>query len=271
MTISARPPEEVVESWRERAGQTLTSWSWQDVAAQQHAAAFTVAKGMQADVVRLLASTVDKAIIDGWTTEQFVDSLEPRLAEAGWWGRQPMRDPLTGKVREVMTGSVSRLELILQTNARTAYARGRWQQAQRLKERGHYLQYLAVMDEDTREAHASWHGTILPVDHPWWETHYPLNGWRCRCRTRLLSPERMEAEGLQPSSPPPDRTIAWTNQRTGEIQRVPWGIDPGWDHNVGTVNPEEAANAALGQKLAALPASLREALAATLAGGPGGP
>ena len=37
-------------------------------------------------------------------------------------------------------------------------------------------------------------GTLLPVDDPWWQTHYPPNGWGCKCWVRQVS--RREAERL---------------------------------------------------------------------------
>mgnify|MGYP000246292363 CR=1 FL=1 len=36
-----------------------------------------------------------------------------------------------------------------------------------------YLMYDAVMDEATRDEHAAWDGTVLPVSDPWWNTHTP--------------------------------------------------------------------------------------------------
>lgn len=36
--------------------------------------------------------------------------------------------------------------------------------------------------EHPRLQHKAWDGLTLPADHPFWQTHYPPNGWRCRCR-----------------------------------------------------------------------------------------
>ncbi|NTV80668.1 MAG: hypothetical protein HGA24_04505, partial [Candidatus Aminicenantes bacterium] len=44
----------------------------------------------------------------------------------------------------------------------------------------------AILDGVTRPLHRAWNGTILPVDHAWWKTHFPPNGWRCRCTVRAL-------------------------------------------------------------------------------------
>lgn len=57
----------------------------------------------------------------------------------------------------------------------------RWQSIQEDKEAAPYLEYSAVMDSHTREAHAALNGTIRKVDDAFWDTYYPPNGWNCRC------------------------------------------------------------------------------------------
>ena len=116
---------------------------------------------------------------------------------------------------------------------------GRWQAIERLKETRPYLRYVAVRDERTRPKRRSWHGTVLPVDHPWWNTRYPPNGWNCRCIVQQLSGDDLERYGYTPTSgpgPDADVTMPWLNKRTGEITRIPVGVDPGFAHNVGELD-----------------------------------
>ncbi len=43
------------------------------------------------------------------------------------------------------------------------------------------LKYSAIQDSRTRPEHQKWHGIILPVNHPFWNTHLPPNDYGCRC------------------------------------------------------------------------------------------
>lgn len=45
-------------------------------------------------------------------------------------------------------------------------------------------------------------------------------------------------------------STAWTNKRTGETVQVPVGIDPGFAHNVGRLDPSTEAQALLDAKIA---------------------
>lgn len=51
-------------------------------------------------------------------------------------------------------------------------------------EKGGKLEYKTIGDGRVREAHRVLDGTILEVDHPFWKTYYPPNGWNCRCFVR---------------------------------------------------------------------------------------
>ena len=147
-----------------------------------------------------------------------------------------LTDPLTGKTRIVQLGSPRRLRIIFDTNLRMSYARGRWERIERVAKSRPYLRYVAVQDARTRPDHMAWHGTVLRWDDSWWRTHYPPNGWRCRCTVMQLSENDLEDDGFTPSSGPPPgsgKTRPWTNKRTGETVQVPAGIDPGFQHNVG--------------------------------------
>lgn len=60
----------------------------------------------------------------------------------------------------------------------------KWQDIERTRDLYPNLKYVAVMDERTRQLHRQWHGIILPIDHKFWNDHYPPNDWGCRCTVR---------------------------------------------------------------------------------------
>lgn len=225
------PPAEAVRHFESKGYQV--GFAWQDVWQQEHARAFTVAKAMRLDILQDVRTAVDAAIRNGTTFAQFQKELTPILQQKGWWGRQMMTDPLTGEERLVQLGSPRRLRTIFDVNMRTSYAAGRWERIQRVKARRPWLRYSAVLDSRTRPQHRAWHGTVLAVDDPWWETHSPPNGWSCRCNVQQLSDRDLKRFGFTPSTPPPVETRPWTNRRTGETIQVPRGIDPGFGYNVG--------------------------------------
>lgn len=232
------PPKEALAFFRAKG--YVTSFAWQDTWQEEHDRAFTVAKMANVDLLRDVRDAVDKAIAEGQTFQQFREAIEGRLVQAGWWGKGEMTDPLTGEKRLVQLGSPRRLRTIFRTNMQTAYAAGHWQQIQESKAQAPMLMYDAVDDDRTRPEHAAWDGTILPVDDPWWQTHMPPNGWNCRCGVIQLGTDQAKEMGWQPGDPaPPSPTREYVNPRTGEVSRVPEGIDPGWAYNPGASRATE--------------------------------
>ncbi|WPZ33217.1 phage minor head protein [Thalassobaculum sp. OXR-137] len=246
LELKPLPPREAVDYFRSKGFKV--GFAWQDVWQSEHARYFTVAKAMQLDILEDIRGAVDQALADGTTFAQFREGLEPLLQAKGWWGRQRVTDPVTGEERLAQLGSPRRLKTIFDVNLRTSYAAGRWEQIQRTKRLRPYLRYVAVDDDRTRPEHQAWHGTVLPVDDAWWSTHYPPNGWNCRCTVRQLSAREAERLGGV-SEAPVLRERRWENQRTGEIQNVPAGIDPGWNYHVGLAADAVRRDATLEQGL----------------------
>lgn len=237
--LPALAPQEAIAFFRGKG--LLESFAWPDVWQEEHAKAFTVAKAMRRDILQDIYEAVDRALADGTTLETFRRELTPLLQAKGWWGRQEATDPLTGEIRNVQLGAPRRLETIFDVNLRSAYQAGRWQRIERTKAALPFLRYVAVGgkagDGRTRLQHRAWHGTTLPVGHPWWDTHYGPCGWRCRCTAQQLTLgqyQRLKARGVEvtetPVQFPPRR---WKNPRTGEVIVVETGIDPGFSYNVG--------------------------------------
>ncbi len=226
------PPAEAIAFFRAKG--LITGFAWEDVWQEEHARAFTVAKAMQREVLEDIRAALDAALVEGTTLDQFRKDLTPTLQARGWWGRQEMEDPLTGETREVQLGSPRRLRTIFETNMRSAYQAGRWQRIESVKTAMPYLRYVAVQDSRTRPEHRAWHGTVLPVDDPWWDAHYPPCGFRCRCTVTQMNGRTLARRGFTVTEEPirfPART--YTNRRTGEVTTVEGGIAPGFSYNVG--------------------------------------
>lgn len=254
------PPVEAVEDLRAKGYHV--GYDWRDTDAQQHLNSFTVAKAARLDVLEAIRAEVDSTIADGITFETFRNNLEPRLKSLGWWGRQPMIDPVTGESRIVQLGSPRRLRTIFDTNLRMAYARGRWERIERVAKDRPYLRYVAVLDARTRPEHMAWHGTVLPWDHPFWRTHYPPCGWHCRCTVIQLSADELKEFGFDLSDAPPDgwdRTRPWLDKRNGRTVQVPVGIDPGFQHNAGLIDVGKDAADRLIAKIDGAPPELGRA------------
>lgn len=224
-------PAEAIAFFR-RKGFAI-AFSWKDVWQEENVAAFTVAKAMSVSLLEDIRAAVDKALANGETLEQFAKDLRPRLAAQGWWGRKRMVDPQTGEEKIVQLGSPARLRTIYQTNLRTAYMAGRWQRIERSAAMFPFIRYVSVMDGRERPQHHAWHGTILPVGHPWWDTHFPPCGWGCRCDGQPVNQRLIDRRGWVVGEPQAFPSRDYVNGRTGEITRLERGIDPGWAYNVG--------------------------------------
>jgi hypothetical protein len=223
------PPDEAIRWFREKGYRI--GFDWRDTWQEQHAAAFTVAKAMQLDVLGDIREAVDRAIAEGRTLREFERELKPTLQRKGWWGDKEEVDPQTGEKKTVQLGSSRRLKTIYDVNLRQAHSAGREERMQRVKSARPYARYIAL--PDARPEHAQWNDIVLPLDDPWWDTHTPLNGWGCRCKKQQLSERDLQRFNLSVSSAPPIEYRAWTNARTGQTLQVPQGIDPGFAYNPG--------------------------------------
>ncbi len=102
-----------------------------------------------------------------------------------------------------------------------ASAYGHWARIQSTADIFPYIMYNAVRDGRTRYLHKLWNGTVLPVNSKWWDTHYPPNGWRCRCSVIQMDQSTMDKMGLRHAD-------------EGELlSQENKGIDEGFAYNVG--------------------------------------
>lgn len=238
------PPDATVRAFDARQEPRLTA-HWSEMWEEDHARAFTVAKVAKLDLLQEIQSSLADVLANGGTFDQWRANLQPYLEKQGWWGA--VQDKALTGTNDVVNVGPRRLRTIYDTNLRVSRAAGQWTRIQALKGERPFLRYTAVLDSRTRPAHRAFHGTILPVDHPWWNTHFPPCGWFCRCTTRQLSQRDLDAKGWAVTAhPPTGPAVPFYRAGSSTPVMVPAGISPGFGYNAG-----KASMAAIADKAAA--------------------
>ena len=211
-------PEEAIGFLRKKLDMPTATWA--DLWEAEHSLAFTIAGTTTEDIVADFHEAVLSAIENGETIESFRKNFD-RIVEKHGWSYNGSRN--------------WRSSVIFDTNMSMAYSAGRWEQIQRVKIVRPYLRYVHLEGQkNPRPLHESWHNTVLPVDHPWWQTHYPPNGWFCHCTVESLNERDLERYGLSVSEDaPPTRMVSAIVG--GRVVMVPEGIDPGFAYRPGAM------------------------------------
>lgn len=203
-------PEKAIEYWKSKI--PLSSKEAEKLAKEVKERAFYVAGLAKLDQVNLIYNALLEALRNGHSVETFKKNIAGLVKEKGWDSR--------------------RIETIFHTNMQTAYQAGRWKAIERNKKSLPYLQYSSVLDNRTRPSHAVLHGLVFPVDHEFWSSHYPPNGFNCRCTAIQLSRYQTEKRGLEIQKEIPKSLKYTDTQRNVEISVNP-KPDPGFEGNVG--------------------------------------
>lgn len=212
------PFQEAIDFFRAKV--RLPTRTWTDLWEGMHSRAFVVAGVVKAELLADFQEAVGRAIAEGRTLNDFRKDFDAIVARHGW---------------SYNGGRGWRSAVIYNTNLRMAHSAGRWAQIQRVKARRPFIRYSAVLDSRTRPEHRAWHGTVLPADDPFWQSHMPPNGWNCRCTVQSYSQRDLDRLGMKQSPPPatPEETVAVNTPQGRVAVRVPKGIDPGFAYNPG--------------------------------------
>lgn len=210
------PPKDAI-SYLESKGAKIT-FDWKEVWQGAQAKAFTVTSVARLDILEDIRGALKTTLAEGKTGKWFRKELEPTLRAKGWWGKRT-EVGADGKEKTVNMGSPARLNLIYRQNMQTAYMAGRYKQMLENADNRPWWRYVAVLDQRTRPAHRLLNGRTFRYDDAFWASHYPPNGWGCRCRVQALSDVGMEREGVTPESGEGNmrtRNVELVDRRTGE-------------------------------------------------------
>lgn len=212
------PPRDALAYFRQK--ENVPTQHWNDLWHEAHAKGFMVAGAAHEGLLRDLRQGVDKAIADGMTMAQWRAEF-PQIADRYGWK---------------YNGSPGwRADIIYDTNMSTALAAGRYRRmvTPEALELYPYWRYTHHSCQHPRVQHEAWDGLVLRADDPWWQTHFPPNGWRCHCTVEVVSEAKRKRMGWDVSEAPPIETRPWNNPRNGTVHQVPVGIDPGFAYNPG--------------------------------------
>lgn len=248
------PPVEAVAYFKQKGLQV--SDNWYDLLGEIHGKVFTVANVARLDVLQAIRDELKRAMDGNVAFSEFKKRLTPILQAKGWWGKAI--DMETGEILKMYPGSTVpvqygspwRLKLIYDTNLQSSFMAGRRaRQLENASERPYWM-YVAVMDSRTRPQHRALHGRVFRYDDPFYGAFYPPNGYRCRCRVRTLSSDRV---GSGPGQTPPSTSTGRLDQvevplstknpdaGTTKVSRFEYApgkhvtTDPGWSHPPGSV------------------------------------
>lgn len=212
------PFKEAIDHFKGKVN--LSTEAWTDIWDGMHARAFVVAGAMKEDLLCDFNAAITTALESGTTLKDFRTQFDTIVEKHGWSYK----------------GSRGwRTRTIYDTNLRQAHMTGRWKQIQGNKALFPYLRYVPLTGGNRREKHQAWRNRVLPVDHPWWDTHYPMNGWGCKCTVESLTKGDLERRGLAVSGDPviemEERTVQTPDGDKAVF--VPKGVAPGFAYNPG--------------------------------------
>lgn len=167
--------------------------------AQARAAAFTVSRLSSLTQIEAVRRSLERDLVNGGDFEAWRDRM--------------LADPRFGHLNP------AHLETIYRTNLQMHHAAGRARSILENQRARPFLMYSAILDTRVRPEHAAMHGLVLPVGHEFWRSHFPPNGFNCRCQVIALSKRQAEAR------------IAAARARGRAVDVAPAGTfaDPGFD------------------------------------------
>jgi len=233
-----KPFQEQVDFLRDKIN--LPTEHYDDILKSAHDRAFVVAGATKADLLADFHDAINKAVLEGKSIQWFKKEFESIVQKHGWEG-------WTGS--DTKAGRDWRARIIYKTNLSASYAAGRYEQLTHpdlLKSRP----YWKYIHNDTvahpRPLHVAWSGLVLRWDDPFWQTHFPPNGWGCRCRITAVSAK--DYDGAQA----PDEGVSIYKDRAGNNHVIPKGIDYGWDYAPGASISQQTSQF-VADKIKALP------------------
>ena len=127
---------------------------------------------------------------------------------------------------------------------KVAHAAGQYQSLMDMAELYPYWRYCTQDDERVRGSHKALDNKVFRYDDPFWDTHYPPNGWNCRCYVRAMDEDDLEDEGLSVTDSRTLKRSGFVGTDSGRVQTA-YDVDgttvpteDGWNYNPGRIGEQ---------------------------------
>ncbi|PYE87515.1 PBECR2 nuclease fold domain-containing protein [Phyllobacterium leguminum] len=217
-----QPFREQIDYLRQKRGKITKVWT--DAMRGVHDRGFVIAGATDLAMLSDFQTAIADAIEKGRTIEDFRADFDRIVAKYGW---------------QYKGERGWRTRVIFETNVRTSYMAGRLKQMRdpdilKLRPIWEYRHGETRTPRSPRPQHEAWHGLCLPHDDPFWETHFPPNGWLCTCGVRSRSMRDLKRLGKdKPDAAPVELMEPIIDPMTGKLIEQPQGIGYGWDYMPG--------------------------------------
>ncbi|MGK3995108.1 phage minor head protein [Sorangium sp. So ce1024] len=212
LRVSADPvqPREAIDWFGKKT--PLDKAAWESLSEEARKRAFTAAWVTDVNVLQSVKDSLRQAIESGESFESWKKRVRSELGAK--WDR-----------------SNSYLETVFRNNVQSAYAAGRYKAQttpliRRLRPYGRLVVLLDGRTSDICLALAK-PPVVLPIDDPWWATHWPPLHHRCRSTVTSMSRRQAERAGILKAAPRVGAQDGWgSTAGLGEWQPGGEGIDP---------------------------------------------
>lgn len=208
-------PKEVISFFSSKG--LKIGFNWYEIWSEEHQVSHTVAKILELNVLSYVKETIDSAIKEGTTFQEWRKNAKLMLDKSGWTNYSKSEKH-----------EKHRLRIIYDTNMRTARATGQYQRVQRTKKVLPYLVYELGPRVKHTDMCLSWNGTVLPVDDPFWDAHWPPNHHLCGSSVRQIGMREVEQLGGV-SERPATHDVTWKLPDGREV-KSPVGVHPSFRH-----------------------------------------
>ena len=228
----------IPDALRKLASAEALAWV-RKVAGAEYAAKEVDRAGILAADEYVMADYVARIVVADKATEML-----RAVGRAVRSGDIPARFDRNERFQELVTTGLKQADprIAFQASLRSAYSAGRYERAMEpdAVDEEPYFIYRTMRDSRVRNSHQVLNGVALPKADPWWNQHYPPNGWRCRCKAYSVDGAgiaKLKKAGVAvQETAPEEQMVVHVNKVTGERKDLPRSIEPGWDFIPGSAD-----------------------------------